>query len=75
MYEHKTLSFIVEGGPKTIQQFIDANLWDEARIIKSNKNIGKGYAANQLSNHTFLYDDPKGNDTILYYKNNNNMYL
>jgi diaminohydroxyphosphoribosylaminopyrimidine deaminase/5-amino-6-(5-phosphoribosylamino)uracil reductase len=75
LYEHKTLSFIVEGGPKTIQQFIDANLWDEARIIKSNKNIGKGYAANQLSNHTFLYDDPKGNDTILYYKNNNNMYL
>jgi len=26
-------SLIIEGGAKTLQQFIDANLWDEARVI------------------------------------------
>jgi diaminohydroxyphosphoribosylaminopyrimidine deaminase / 5-amino-6-(5-phosphoribosylamino)uracil reductase len=75
LYKHKTLSIIIEGGPKTIQQFFDANLWDEARVIKSKTVLGNGYAANQLSNQTFLYDDPKGNDTIMYYKNNANIYL
>jgi diaminohydroxyphosphoribosylaminopyrimidine deaminase / 5-amino-6-(5-phosphoribosylamino)uracil reductase len=75
LYKHKTLSIIVEGGPKTIQLFLDANLWDEARIIKSKTTIGQGYKANTLMNHTFLYDDPKGNDTIMYYKNTANNYL
>jgi diaminohydroxyphosphoribosylaminopyrimidine deaminase / 5-amino-6-(5-phosphoribosylamino)uracil reductase len=75
LYTCKTLSIIVEGGPNTIQEFIDANIWDEARVIKSNKIIGEGYKANQLQNETFLYDDVKGNDTILYFKNNNNIYL
>jgi diaminohydroxyphosphoribosylaminopyrimidine deaminase / 5-amino-6-(5-phosphoribosylamino)uracil reductase len=75
LHKHKTLSIIVEGGPKTIQQFLDANMWDEARILKSKTTIGNGYLANQLNNHTFLYNDPKGNDTIMYYKNNSNIYL
>jgi len=31
-------SILIEGGAKTIQSFIDANLWDEARVIKSNRS-------------------------------------
>lgn len=32
LYREKILSFIVEGGPKTLQNFIDLNLWDEAHV-------------------------------------------
>ena len=34
VYRYKIQSLIVEGGAKTLQTFIDKNLWDEARIIK-----------------------------------------
>lgn len=35
---HQIQSVIIEGGSKTIQSFIDKNLWDEARIF-TGKNI------------------------------------
>lgn len=31
--KHKIQSVIIEGGTQTLQSFIDANLWDEARIF------------------------------------------
>ena len=34
IYRYKIQSLIIEGGAKTLQTFIDKNLWDEARIIK-----------------------------------------
>jgi diaminohydroxyphosphoribosylaminopyrimidine deaminase/5-amino-6-(5-phosphoribosylamino)uracil reductase len=33
LYRHDIQSVIIEGGAKTLQSFIDANLWDEARIF------------------------------------------
>lgn len=33
LYELKIQSLIVEGGRKTLQRFIDSQLWDEARIL------------------------------------------
>lgn len=38
LYQHQIQSIIIEGGSFTLQQFIDAQLWDEAIIIK-NKNL------------------------------------
>ena len=35
-------SVIVEGGAKTLQSFIDANLWDEARIFKGTSVFRNG---------------------------------
>ena len=35
-------SLIVEGGSKTIQGFIDSDLWDEARIFTSPKVLNEG---------------------------------
>ena len=43
--EKNIQSLIVEGGPFTIQQFIDANLWDEARVIIAPIRLGKGKAS------------------------------
>ncbi len=34
IYRYKIQSLIVEGGAKTLQTFIDENLWDEARVFK-----------------------------------------
>jgi diaminohydroxyphosphoribosylaminopyrimidine deaminase/5-amino-6-(5-phosphoribosylamino)uracil reductase len=31
---------IIEGGRQTLQTFIDANLWDEARVLERNHNLG-----------------------------------
>jgi diaminohydroxyphosphoribosylaminopyrimidine deaminase/5-amino-6-(5-phosphoribosylamino)uracil reductase len=38
-------SVIVEGGAFTLQQFIDLDLWDEARIFSSANEFGKGINA------------------------------
>lgn len=35
-------SVIIEGGQKTIQAFIDENLWDEARVFSSQINLKDG---------------------------------
>ena len=34
LYKHNLQSVIIEGGLKTLQTFIDAGLWDEARVFK-----------------------------------------
>lgn len=39
IYEKDILSVLVEGGSKTLQCFIEAGLWDEARIITNGKMI------------------------------------
>jgi len=39
------LSLIVEGGANILQQFIDANAWDEARIFVGNKVFKRGIKA------------------------------
>lgn len=48
LYQQKIQSVIVEGGTQAIQQFIDAGLWDEARIFVSNKFFTRGISAPRL---------------------------
>jgi diaminohydroxyphosphoribosylaminopyrimidine deaminase/5-amino-6-(5-phosphoribosylamino)uracil reductase len=45
LYKHNIQSVIVEGGLKTIQTFIDANLWDEARIFTGKTFFKEGIEA------------------------------
>jgi diaminohydroxyphosphoribosylaminopyrimidine deaminase/5-amino-6-(5-phosphoribosylamino)uracil reductase len=45
MYLQDIQSVIIEGGVKTLQTFIDAHLWDEARIFRSKTKWGKGKIA------------------------------
>jgi diaminohydroxyphosphoribosylaminopyrimidine deaminase/5-amino-6-(5-phosphoribosylamino)uracil reductase len=45
IYELDLQSVIIEGGYATLQSFIDAGLWDEARIITGVSNIASGQAA------------------------------
>ena len=45
LYKHNIQSVIIEGGLQTLQTFIDANLWDEARIYTGVINLDKGIQA------------------------------
>lgn len=42
LYLQDVQSLIIEGGIKTLQTFIDAGLWDEARIFTGNVSWGEG---------------------------------
>ncbi|MBK0382567.1 bifunctional diaminohydroxyphosphoribosylaminopyrimidine deaminase/5-amino-6-(5-phosphoribosylamino)uracil reductase RibD [Pedobacter sp. SD-b] len=42
LYLQDVQSVIIEGGSKTLQSFIDAQLWDEARIFTAPKLWGEG---------------------------------
>lgn len=51
LYENQIQSLIVEGGSFTLQQFIDAELWDEAIIIKNeNMKLSNGTKAPKFQN-------------------------
>jgi|SRR5690625_642474 len=45
LYEHDLQSIIIEGGQKTLQAFIDANLWDEARVFTGSSYFKDGIKA------------------------------
>lgn len=45
LYKHAVQSAIIEGGTQTLQTFIDANLWDEARVFKSETVLENGTKA------------------------------
>lgn len=42
LYQKGIQSIIIEGGAKTLQTFIDANLWDEARVFTAPISIKEG---------------------------------
>ena len=42
LYSLKIQSILIEGGQRTLQRFIDLNLWDETRVLVGNKWFGKG---------------------------------
>jgi len=48
LYERKVQSLIVEGGAKLLQSFIDAGLWDEARIFTAPQQLGSGVNAPKI---------------------------
>ena len=42
LYDLKIQSVIIEGGAKTIKNFLDSDTWDSIRIFKSNENLKDG---------------------------------
>ena len=45
LYKRKVISLIIEGGHKTLQSFIDAKMWDEARVFTANTKLKDGIPA------------------------------
>jgi len=69
LYESNIQSLIVEGGSKTLQSFIDAGLWDEARVEKNPRlYIKEGIASPMLAVTLDRIEEIDGN-VITYYVN------
>ncbi len=72
LYKKGIQSVIIEGGAKTLQRFIDAGFWDEARVFTGTTTFGNGTKAPLLlhkqQDNTILSQDIKG-DTLTTYKN------
>jgi len=49
LFENNVQSLIVEGGATTLKNFIDANLWDEARVFTSPAVFKSGIKAPELN--------------------------
>ncbi len=45
LYKLNIHSIIIEGGARTIQSYIDVNLWDEARVFTTEKKLSNGVSA------------------------------
>ena len=69
LYHHGLLSVIIEGGRQTLQTFIDAGLWDEARVFKGTAIFKEGTTAPEFKaaaneQHTLQQNQ------LLIYRNN-----
>lgn len=63
LYAHQINSVLIEGGQKTLQAFIDEDLWDEARIFSSELNLIKGIQKPQI-NGTLSTETRIGSDCL-----------
>lgn len=69
LYEEQIQSVIIEGGRFTLQQFIDAGIWDEAIIIKNeNMLLEKGTKAPEFHFASYITETFRDN-IIEFYKN------
>ena len=67
--KHNLQSVIIEGGTKTLQTFIDEDLWDQAFVYDGKISLEKGIKAPVLN--TRLHSKKNIKDTNLFiYKNN-----
>ena len=48
LFENNIASVIIEGGRKTLQTFIDENIWDEARVFRGSTILNEGIKAPEL---------------------------
>lgn len=68
LFETNLQSIIVEGGAATLQSFIDADLWDEARVITNEEMIiENGVSAPEMKNFLLKKRERYFGDIINYY--------
>lgn len=69
LYNENIQSVLVEGGTKTLQYFIDEDIWDEARVFKSNTiRFNEGIKA-PCFNFKFKSQKSISTDTLTLYSN------
>ncbi|CAM3857502.1 bifunctional diaminohydroxyphosphoribosylaminopyrimidine deaminase/5-amino-6-(5-phosphoribosylamino)uracil reductase RibD [Flavobacterium cucumis] len=68
LYQNDIQSVIIEGGSKTLQSFIDVNLWDEARVFKGDITFQNGTLAPNISGNPVASFDIM-NDELKIFKN------
>jgi len=68
LYKRGIQSLMVEGGPQLLQHFIDAGLWDEARVEIAPITLGKGVPAPEIKNALLAKKAILDNRKILNYR-------
>lgn len=68
LYKHKIQSVIIEGGAKTLQSFIDADLWDEANVFIGAISFQEGIKAPVFDKKT-VSEEQILQDILKKYKN------
>ncbi|TBN04388.1 bifunctional diaminohydroxyphosphoribosylaminopyrimidine deaminase/5-amino-6-(5-phosphoribosylamino)uracil reductase RibD [Hyunsoonleella flava] len=68
LFQKNINSLIIEGGAKTLQTFIDENLWDEARVFVGDSIFKNGIKAPKFS-ATLLSQTKLQNDLLNIYNN------
>lgn len=72
-YARRIQSILVEGGAKMLQGFIDAGLWDEARVITGSAEAGpEGIQAPEFTNAVCEKEEEIARDRIRYYTQKRN---
>jgi len=66
LYKQKIQSVIIEGGATVLQLFIDAGLWDEARVFESPISFGAGIASPQLNDRLIEEQEVFGDNLKVY---------
>lgn len=69
LYNRNINSIIIEGGAKTLQTFIDEDLWDEARIFIGNSEFNEGTKAPKLKGN-LISESKILNDLLRLYAKN-----
>ena len=69
LYHDKILSIIIEGGTKTLSNFIDSDLWDEMRIFKTQEILEDGVKGPKIKFKAKRKVKIE-NDILEYYLNN-----
>lgn len=67
LQKHAIQSIIIEGGSQTLQTFINANIWDEAHVFRSNLVLTEG-VKQPILNGLFSSQNIK-DDVLKIYKN------
>ncbi len=67
-YDDKIISIIVEGGTKTLFNFIDSGVWDEMRVFKTKEKLGDGIKGPR-SKHKASKKFDVGDNKLEYYLN------
>ena len=66
LYSRTILSILIEGGSQTIQRWLDAGLWDEARVFVSPRKLAHGLRAPQITSSPLQVLE-SGIDTLYLY--------
>lgn len=69
LYSEKILSFIIEGGPKTLQHFIDRGLWDEAHVYTGQTVFNEGIKAPDFDHSLPVYTERFPHSELAIFRN------
>ena len=67
LYQQKIQSIIVEGGKKTLDTFIQHNMWDEKHVFITDKVLNDGVRA-PIINGSLISEEEISNDILRIYK-------